>query len=186
MLVALVLALAAARSPCQQKAAAPAESDPKARAAMLRASVILKIAPYLSVDDASRKEGSEYRIAIVGTDAAAAAIIATLPGKKVDAAAVVVAEIDPKDAAAGKAPDCELLYIAASIDDATAKRIVEAYADKPVAIVSERAGFAGSGGGVQLFVQDNNLRFEVNADVLKKQGVRASPQLLKLSRKGPA
>ncbi len=186
MLVALALALAAARSPCQQKAAAPIEADPKARAAMLRASVILKIAPFLAVDDAPRKEGTEYRITIVGTDAVATAIIATLPGKKVDAAAVVVAEVDPKDAAAGKAPACELLYIAASIDDATARRIVEAYADRPVPIVCERAGFVAAGGGVQLFVQDNNLRFEVNADALKRQGVRASPQLLKLSRKGPS
>jgi hypothetical protein len=66
------------------------------------------------------------------------------------------------------------------------KKVVQSHGDKPVPIVCERPGFAGAGGGVQLFVQDNLIRFEINGEALKKQGVRASPQFLKLSRKGPA
>ena len=74
---------------------------------------------------------------------------------------------------------------AGNVDAEQLKKVVQTHADKPVPIVCERPGFAGSGGGVQLFVQDNLIRFEANAEALKKQGVRASPQLLKLSRKGP-
>jgi len=163
------------------------DGDPAARAAMLRASVILKIAPYVKVDPApAGPPPAEYRIAVVGTDATAAAILANLPGKKVDGAVVTVVAVDPKDAATGKlAEKYDLLYVAESIDAAAARRVVDAHAKHPVVTVCERAGFARAGGGVQLFVQDNGIRFEVNAEALKDRGLRASPQLLKLSRKGP-
>ena len=52
-------------------------------------------------------------------------------------------------------------------------------------IVCERPGFARAGGGIQLFCEELELRFEVNVEALRKQQVRASPQLCKLSRKGP-
>lgn len=148
--------------------------------------VILSIAPYVTADTQSAAKRRRYRIGVVGVDAVAAVALRELPGKKVDQWCVTVTEVEPKAAANGSAAaDLELLWIAASIDDATLQRIIAANADKPVVLICERAGFAALGGGVQLFVQDNRIRFEVNADALKKQGLRPSSQLLKLSRKGP-
>lgn len=164
------------------------DTDGKARAAMLRASIVLKIAPYLTVDaPPPAQPATTFRIAVVGNDPVAAAMLANLPGKKVGAATVTVIAIDPEAAAAGRLADgYDLLWIAESVDAAVVRKIVAAHAARPVPLVCERAGFARDGGGVQLFVQDNGLRFEVNADALKKQGMRASPQLQKLSRRGPA
>lgn len=162
------------------------DADAQTRAATLRASVILKIAPYVKVEPAPATPPAAYRIAVVGSDATATAILAHLPGKKVEAAAVTVQTVDVNDAITAKtAEQYDLLYIAESVDAAQLKRILGAHAKRPVVLVCERAGFANSGGGVQMFVQDNGIRFEVNIDALKEKGMRASPQLLKLSKKGP-
>lgn len=161
------------------------EPDAATRAAVLRAMVVLKLAPYLTLEQvaAGRKE---YRIGVVGTDAVAAAIQRELPSKKVGDLPVVVVVVDPADAAKPEhAHGCDLLWLAQSLDTATQQRIVTAHASRPVALVADQAGFAAGSGTVQLFVQDNGVRFEVNAEALKAKGMRASPQLLKLSRKGP-
>lgn len=158
------------------------------RAAMLRATVILKLAPYVTPDapPEARPPRPSYRIAVVGRDDLATAITTQLPGKKVDKAPVQVAELTEQAASRPPTPpDYELLYIAASVDDKTVARIVAAHRTTPVLLICERPGFAHAGGGVQLFVQDNGVRFDVNAQALKDQGLRASPELLKLSRRGP-
>lgn len=187
LLVALILACASAVAPCQeQESVASQDPEPKQRAAMLRASIILKIAPYLTLETPPPEPPATYTIAVIGKDAVGDAMLVQLPGKKVGAAVVKVVEISPEEAAAGKAATaCDLVYIAASVDADLVKRITDAHARRPVPTVCERPGFAANGGAVQIFVQDNGVKFEVNAEVLKKQGVRASPQLLKLSKKGP-
>lgn len=186
-IAALAVAIAAASAAGQQThVVASQDTEGAARAAMLRASIVLKIAPYLTAETPPAAPPTTYRIAVVGTDAVATAMLAHLPGKRVGAATVAVIEIDAAAAATRTRGDYDLLYIAASVDGAAVKRIVDAHTARPVPVVCERPGFAAGGGSVQLFVQDNGVRFEINVDALKKQGMRASPQLLKLSRKGPA
>ena len=90
--------------------------------------------------------------------------------------------------AAGKnepAHGCDLLWLAGSLDADVVQRILSAHQKCAVVLISERPGFAADGGGVQLFVAENGVKFEVAAEALKQQGVRVAPQLLKLSRKGP-
>lgn len=156
--------------------------DQDARTAALRTTVILKIAPYITAEG----KGRRCRIGVVGTDAVATAALRELPGKKVEQASVTVGAVEPKVAASGAAArDFDLLWIAASVDDTTLQRIVAAHASRPVLLVCERSGFAALGGGLQLFARGDCMRFELNAEALRQQGLRPSAQLLKLSRKGP-
>lgn len=187
---ALVWAIATAASAlaatAQELAAA---QDPAAaeRAATLRAAFVLKMAPYMAPETPPKTPPKTYRIALVGDDAVTQVAAKALAGKKVDDRTVEIVVVPIADAAAGKGTgNCDLMYVAGNVDAEQLKKIVQSHGDKPLPIVCERAGFAGGGGGVQLFVQDNLIRFEVNGEALKKQGVRASPQFLKLSRKGPA
>ena len=179
------VSMLAIASAVAQNAVASKQSEADARAAALRAMVVLKIAPYLTLEQppAARKE---YRIGVIGSDAVAAAIQKELPGKKVGELPVVVVAVDADTAAkTSTAHGCDLLWIAKSIDAPTQKLILAAHAAQPTALIAEHAGFAAAGGSVQLFVQDNGIKFEVNGEALKQQGMRASPQLSKLSRKGP-
>lgn len=186
---ALVWAIATAVSTLAATAQQPdAAQDPAAaeRAATLRAMFLLKMAPYMAPETPPKTPPKTYRIALVGDDAVTQIAAKALAGKKVDDRTVEIVVVSLADATAGKGTEgCDLLYVAGNVDAEQLKKVVQGHADKPVPIVSERAGFAAGGGGVQLFVQDNLIRFEINAEALKKQGVRASPQFLKLSRKGP-
>jgi hypothetical protein len=188
-LVATTLLVAAAPSVRAQTAmpAAPPQDNEASRAAKLRAMVILKMAPYFSLEAAPATRATEFRIGVVGDDAVVQSLRSDVAGKKVNELPVVIVGIDPKDAASGKlAAKYDVLYLACSVDEPSRKAIIASHADKPTPLVAEQTGFAQSGGAVQLFVKDNTVRFEINAEALKKQGVRASPQFLKLSRKGPA
>lgn len=159
----------------------------EARAAVLRAMMVLKIAPYLAHDAGEQPDAkTPYRIAVVGDDATVTAIKRHLPGKEVGKRQVEIVAVSEKDATKpGKEPAFDVMFLARELDAKVVAAVVAAQAKRPTVLVSERPGFAKAGGGVQLFVEDNGLRFEVNQDALKKQGVRASHQLLKLSRKGP-
>lgn len=186
---ALVWAIATALSgPAVTAQESTTAQDPTAaeRAATLRATFVLKMAPYLAPETPPKTPPKSYRIALVGDDAVTQIAAKALAGKKVDDRTVEIVVVPLADAVAGKGTEtCDLMYVAANVDAEQLKKLLQSHGDKPVPILSERAGFAAAGGGVQLFVQDNLIRFEVNVEALKKQGMRASPQLLKLSRKGP-
>ena len=171
-----------------QEAAKPAPQEPSAeeRAASLRAMIVLKMAPYLAPETPPKQSPKIYRLVVVGTDAVTEVVRKQMAGKRLEERTIEVVAVTPADAATGKGTaDADLMYLASTVDEATVKKVLEVHADKPLPTVCERPGFAAQGGGIQLFVQDNLIRFEANADALKKQGMRASPQLLKLSRKGP-
>lgn len=167
----------------QTAAQEPAAAE---RAATLRAMFLLKVAPYLTRESPVEPPPKVYRMAVVGDDAVTKVAQTVLAGKKVDDRTVEIVAVAVADAAAGKGTaDCDLMYVATTVDAEQVKKIVASHADKPVPLVGEHRGFAAGGAAVQLFVQDNLIRFEANVEALKKQGIRGSPQLLKLSRKGP-
>lgn len=182
----LALSLAVAATAPAPATASHQDPDADVRAGVLRAMFVLKLAPYLP-PATPRQRAEAYRIGLVGHDPVVDVAPRHLVGKKVEDLRVAVIVVTPEAAAEGTAADqYDLLYIAASIDDETLRRIVASHRQRPIPLVCERGGFADHGGGVQLFVRDNGLRFEANADALRRQGLKPSPQLLKLSRKGPA
>ena len=163
------------------------EPVPDARPALPRAMVVLKIAPYLSVEDRSDDDSERpCAIAVVGDDPAAAAMRRHLPKKRIGDRAVEVVAVTPAELVEpGDRPCFDVVYVARSVGDDEVSELIRALRERPATLICERPGFAAAGGGIQLFVRDNAIRFEVNADALKRQGVRASPHLLKLSKRGP-
>jgi len=179
--------------------------------AELRAGTVLKLAAYLApekpaplpaekgektgktdrTDKADQSEKTEskgppFRIGLLGKDDVTLVANKILPGKSVGDRKATVVAIDSLAAVEGRAAEsCDLLYVAASIDDKVLARVLAMHADRPMPVICERPGFAVAGGTIQLFCEDKDLRFEVNTEALQAQGMKASPHLLKLSRKGP-
>lgn len=157
----------------------------------LRAAYISKIAAYITTkskakpQSKSKQSKAPYVIAVVGSDAFADAIIKLLPGKVIDNRKVKVIVLDPAIAATTTKHQHHLLYVATSVHSTVVARIITGHAKLATPLMSSRAAFATKGGGVQLFIKDNKVKFEVNQKALKAQGMKASPQLLKLSTKGP-
>ncbi len=169
----------------------PPPSEP-VEPAVLRAGTVLKLAGYLTPEKSPPHKAPKtdaappFRIGLLGKDAVTAVASATLTGKPVGETKATVVEVPTLTAIEGHAAElCDLLYVADSIDSKVLARVVAMHADKPMPIVCERPGFAAAGGSIQLFVEEKDLRFEINTDALKAAGIKASPQLLKLSRKGP-
>jgi len=160
--------------------------NPKARAAVVRAMIILKIAPHLRFPDVAKK-GAPFRIGVVGRDLLANAIRDKLPGKLVGKRKVVVEVIDPDVAAKAQRRTHDLLYVATTVTAPKVEAIVKRHERLATVLICEQAGFAHQGGGIQLFVtkKEKKVRFEINQRTLKKQKVRANPHLLKLSTQGP-
>lgn len=140
-------------------------------------------------DPAKGKEKEKprpYRIGLVGKDDIVAVAPRHLTDKKVGSRPSVTVVVPIEQAMQGtNRDDYDLLYVAATVEDAALQRILASHTAAPVPIVSTRPGFVADGGGVQLFVQDNLVRFEVNSEVLKRQGVHVDSQLQKLSKRGP-
>ena len=63
------------------------------------------------------------------------------------------------------------------------KRLLQAVAGQSVLVVGESSGFAARGGTINFYIEDEkHLRFEINADAAKAEGLAISSNLLKLAR----
>ena len=186
---------------------ATSAQDPKQRGVQLRAVLITKLAAYITTKSAQKPDTAPFVIAVAGSDAFGDAIQEMLPGKCVGKRKIQIVVVAPEaaatestkdnkenrehddkkdnDAKDDKKQDFDLLYLGSNIEAELAAAIVKCYDKTATPLVSERPGFAKLGGGLQLFIQDNKIKFEVNQESLKKQGLQVSPQLLKLSTKAP-
>jgi hypothetical protein len=52
----------------------------------------------------------------------------------------------------------------------------------PVLTVSDRKGFAESGGIIELYVDGGRVRFAINVDAVERSGLRLSSRLLGLAK----
>lgn len=165
------------------------EQEPKAEAKLgeVCAAMLYHLVRYVTPDPEPTTPRQEYRIGLLGDDDTVAVAKKVLPGKKIGDAKVVLVTVSAEDAASGRAAQqCDVLYLAASVDGEALTKVLAAYEKHPLTLASNRPGFAAAGGTVQMFLKDGGLKFEVNRDALQKQHLAASAQLLKHSEKGPA
>lgn len=114
---------------------------------------------------------------VSGDEAIAAALVDTVRGQTVSGRPLVVQRI--RDIASG--PMCQVLFIA----DTDKRRWAEHLRDlrtQPVLSVSDGAGFAQSGGIIELYVDAGRMRFAINVTAAEQAGLRLSSRLLGLAR----
>lgn len=76
--------------------------------------------------------------------------------------------------------DCHILYIATS-EHKHFTRFIQQTHDAPVMTISEIPGFAGSGGIIQLYREQQQIRFKINLGVARDRGLTLSARLLDLA-----
>lgn len=97
-------------------------------------------------------------------------------GKLIGARHVEVRSLGPSQ----RADDCSIVYIeAAAVGASTLAASAPAYA----LTVSDARDFAHHGGMIELFFQDNRLRFIINLDNARLAGLKMSSNLLALASK---
>ena len=78
---------------------------------------------------------------------------------------------------------CQVLFISAS-EDRHLKKIMESIRGTNILTIGESTQFGQSGGMIRFVIQDNKVRFEINASAAGQAGLRISSKLLALSKRG--
>ena len=123
-------------------------------------------------------------IVILGEDHFGNTLDHALEGKKVNARSFVIKRaksISELQRVLGPQKDCQILYVSSSemphLNDA-----IQMLKGVPVLTIGETPGFAQNGGIINLILEDNKVRFEVNVAAAKAADLNISSRLLALAR----
>ena len=119
---------------------------------------------------------SRFKFCVFGEDPFGKALDDALLGKK-------VAEHPVELLRARKLSDldgCQVVFIGSS-ESGHLPDAVERLRGRNVLLVGEGEEFAGAGGTIQFFLQDNRVRFAINPDAASRAGLKISSKLLALA-----
>ena len=150
-------------------AALAAEPVHASREDQLKAGYVFNFAKFVEWPNLGASE--TLTICFLGGTGIREAFVASAAGKQVGTHPFVARAV------AGKAaPGCHLLFIAA---DAPANADVANNA--AVLLIGEERDFVRKGGIIELFTEDNRLRFNINLDNARRNGLKISSNLLQLA-----
>jgi hypothetical protein len=123
-------------------------------------------------------------IVILGEDHFGTTLDRASDGKKVNSRPFVLKRaksISELQRTLGPQKDCQILYVSSSemphLNDA-----IQMLKGVPVLTIGETPGFARNGGIINLILEDNKVRFEVNVAAAKEADLNISSRLLALAR----
>jgi hypothetical protein len=148
--------------------AGPAPTEPQVKAAF-----IYNFAQFVQWPTAPQTPGA-VTVCLLGTSALGN-FLSALSGRPVGGATLRVRTV------AGDQPFCNILVI----PDGEADQLpaaLEKSRGGHVLIVGETPGLAERGAAINLFLEQNRVRFEVNIDAANRAGLAISSQLLRLAR----
>lgn len=166
---------------------AQVHQDPDAqRLHRLQAAFVRRILTYTRWPDEALRDRSEFVVAVVGDEAMAEALAEAQGKEKLVGRAVVFRRHAPDEPdLADRLADCHVVWWADRDRRRRAAAIVQ-LARSPVLQISDEPAFLADGGTVQLFEQDNKLRFGIAREAAQRAGLEFSSQLLALARPVPA
>lgn len=141
----------------------------------VKAALVHNIAKFVEWP-ASAGVKESLRLCILGSGPFGAAADG-LRGKPVGAKVWEVAPVNSRS----NIRECQVLFIGAT-EVANLPRLLEELKGSPVLTVGDTEGYAERGVMVNLFLEQNKVRFEINNGAAGRAGLRISSQLLKLAR----
>jgi hypothetical protein len=120
-------------------------------------------------------EDTTLNLCVVGEDSLVAELV-LLGGKMVRGHPISIKSVKDRQ----NQGNCHILYIAVSEQQRFAK-IVESVRGEPVLTVSELPHFGREGGIIELFREDDRIRFLINLGVARESGLVLSSRLLSLA-----
>ena len=118
-----------------------------------------------------------FRVCIIGNDPFGRTLDDLMRGERVGSRPIEVSRPVDEEAAA----TCQVVFVART-DDARLPTIVRMAAGKGVLIVGETPRVLPACGGIAFVQEGERLRFDVNINALRRQGLRASSKLLRVAR----
>jgi hypothetical protein len=119
-------------------------------------------------------------IGILGTDPFGATLDRVIENKKLDGRNLIVKRLKwAKELKELK--DCNILFVSSSEKEHIAE-VVNIVKWLPILTIGETPGFATRGGIINLTLEGNKVRFEVNIEAAKQANLNISSRLLALAR----
>jgi|SRR5215472_2020437 len=116
-------------------------------------------------------------IGILGTDPFGGIIDRVIQNKKLEGRSLIVKRL--KRGASVK--DCNILFVSSS-EAAHLDEVIQSTKGMPILTIGEMPGFATRGGIINLTLEGNRVRFEVNIEASKQANLNISSRLLALAR----
>jgi hypothetical protein len=121
---------------------------------------------------------STFEIGVLGADPFGGALDEIARDKKIDGRRIVIRRFTTMD----DYKPCHILFITSSAPLKEELEAIQKTRDVPVLLVGESPGFAQRGGTINLFIEQNKVRFEVNMEVAKQEQLKISSKLLSLAK----
>jgi len=119
-----------------------------------------------------------FLIGVVGDTAVLTPLRTIAATKKVAGRPITLVEMK---AAADYRP-CQLLFVPSGQDPEMVKSILKKARETATLVVGEEEGFAARQGHIGFYVEQNNMKFEINSSGAEKSGLKISSKLLSLGR----
>jgi hypothetical protein len=143
----------------------------------LKAAFLFNFAQFMEWPGETVPAGAPVALCIVEDIAVADALEKTVAGRTVEGHSLIVKRLK----AGAQLPTCHVLYVAGS-DLKRSLDVAETVKGVFALTVSDAARFAETGGMVELFVENDRMRFAVNVDALQRGRVRLSSRVLGLAK----
>jgi len=116
-------------------------------------------------------------LCVAGDDRVADALEAAVRGQAIDGRALVARALRSSD----HVHDCQVLFVGRGAPQAGEQALQRAQA-RAILTVSDREGFAQTGGIIEFVIDGGRMRFIINAGAAARAGLRISSRLLGLAK----
>lgn len=138
----------------------------------LRAAYLSRFAPFVEWPSSAKRE---FHICVVGRDPFGASLDKVVAGQALGSRRMVIRRLP----SVGADSDCDLAYVAGSREQSVAAAL-RSVRGKPILTVTDQAS-GGDRGMIHFIVQDNRLRFHIDAATATASGLSLSSKFLALA-----
>ena len=118
-----------------------------------------------------------FRLCVLANPEFTRAVDRTIAGESVEGRHLE--RVEPRSV--GDVPSCSMLYVGREHIDRSA-RLLAAARDLPVLTVGEGPQFVQRGGAIGFVLENNRVRFDINARAVQLAGLKVSSKLLRVAR----
>jgi hypothetical protein len=158
-----------------QAAAAPMEEPERRNEIRVTIGFLLNFAKFTQWPERAPQAPKEFRIGLLGDDLLAETMQRLTSGLTVRGLPVSVVKARTSE----ELRKCQIAFFGSEVRRLSGQ--VAVLKNLPVLTVSTEEGFLGHGGMIELFIQDNRMRFAINRSAVDSSNLRISVELQELA-----
>lgn len=124
-----------------------------------------------------KRTGNKFVIGVLGDKPFGNLLDEIAKRRKIDNRSIVIRRFKSID----QYRPCHILYVTESVDEKDAEDAVKKLKGDSVLIVGETQGFEFSGGAISFRIEDENVKFSLNVDAVKRRHLMVSARLSRLA-----